>query len=132
MIFCNVEVSILISGHRLLFPVCLLAVWLGLSEKFERLIIPLRLSMLTFSAGAAQGWEAPEGEYWAVHQLHPGGSDGTHQPRLLRGAWCFLQGAGRYEQEPAERWQQRESWRGKRDSPGHFSTLWFFILGPFV
>lgn len=45
---------------------------------------------------------ASEGEHPAVHQLNPGGTDGAHQQRLLRGARLVLQRAGGHEQEPPQ------------------------------
>lgn len=70
---------------------------------------------LVCSSGVAQGRAAPADQHPAIHQLHPGGPDGAHQPRLLRGQGGFFQGAGGDQQELAQRRRQRET--GRRESP---------------
>lgn len=59
------------------------------------------------SYGVAQGGATPAEQRPAIHQLHPGGPDGAHKPRFLRGPGRFLQGVGGDQQELAK-------WRGQR------------------
>lgn len=86
---------------------------------------PLFVLSPNCSCGLAQSRAAPAQQRAALHQLHPGGPDGAHQPRLLRGPRRLLQGAGGDQQELAERRRQGEAgggesqcWRASRVSEG--------------
>ena len=80
--------------------------------------------MCRCSDGVAQGGANPADKRAALHQLHPGGPDGAHQPGFLRGQGRFLQGDGGDQQELAQRRRQRQN--GRRESG--FNVVNYFFL----
>lgn len=79
------------------------------------------------STGASTCRSGPEEQRPALHQLHPGSSDGTGEPGILRSQGGSLPRAGGNQHEHGQWRRQRGAWKGEG---GHHMAerLYYSIL----
>ena len=82
------------------------------------------------SCSVAQGRAAPAGQRPALPGLHPGGPDGAHQQRVLRGEGGAVPRAGGGQQEHAQRRRQGEDGGGEEGlGPGRGAGSGCWVRG---